>query len=88
MTPQEYSAACRRDAVGADAACANRVCVVFEAVTTDYHEDMAGCLAACKERATTLAADVPASCRAKVEAARDDCLDFCNRKFYRCNCAK
>lgn len=88
VTPQEYEAACRRSAAGADSACAGRVCAVFQAVTTDYHEDMAGCRAACKERAGALAADVPGSCLGKVNASRDACLEFCQRKFYRCNCAK
>ncbi len=88
ITPQEFEASCRSAPAGADAACAGRVCDVFQAVATDYHEDMAACQATCKQRAQELAADVPASCQAKVAGAREACLEFCNRKFYRCNCAK
>ena len=88
ITPQEFEASCRSDPAGAVSACASRVCGVFQAVATDYHEDMAACLASCKQRAVELEADVPGACVAKVKQTRDACLEFCNRKFYRCNCAK
>lgn len=88
VTPPEYDAACRADAAGGDAACVTRVCAVYQAVVTDYYENMEGCRAACKQRANELQDSAPALCGAKVNAARDACLDFCQRKFYRCNCAK
>lgn len=88
ITPPEFEASCRQDAAGADPACAARICDVYQAVVTDYYEDMAGCYAACKDREQTLAASVSGQCRDKVKAAHDACREFCNRKFYRCNCAK
>lgn len=88
ITPPEYQAACRQNTVGADAACVTKVCDVYQAVVTDYYEDMNGCYAACKDRAETLLASSPDLCKAKVKAARDACREFCNRKFYRCNCDK
>lgn len=86
ITPQEYQAACRQDTAGADAACATRVCDVYQAVVTDYYENMDGCYAACKDRADALSADASGQCRAKISAARSACREFCNRKFFRCNC--
>ena len=88
ITPQEFEASCQAGPAGADGACAARVCGVFQAVVTDYHENMAACQASCKQRAQELEADVPGACAAKVKQTRDACLEFCNRKFYRCNCAK
>ncbi len=88
ITPQEYQAQCRQEASGADAGCVSRTCDVFQAVVTGYHENMDDCRAACRDRARTLAADASGPCRAKIEAAGDACLEFCNRKFYRCNCDK
>lgn len=88
ITPQEFEASCRSAPAGADAACANRVCTVFQAVATDYHEDMASCQATCKQRAEELLADSPAQCQEKIKKTREACLEFCNRKFYRCNCTK
>ena len=88
MTPQEFAADCRQNAAGADAACAARVCEAYQAVVTDYHENMEGCYAACKDRAASLGAEASPACLAKVKAEKDRCMDYCNRKFYRCNCAK
>jgi hypothetical protein len=88
MTPQEYDASCRADAAGADPACAARVCAVYQAVVTDYYEDKEGCRAACKARANELKESSAAQCAAKIDAAENVCLDFCQRKFFRCNCGK
>ncbi len=88
ITPPEFQAACRQNAAGADAACAARVCDVYQGVVTDYYENMAGCYAACKDREQTLLADAPDQCKAKIKATREACMEFCNRKFYRCNCTK
>jgi hypothetical protein len=88
ITPQEYQASCRQDAAGADAACATKVCDVYQAVVTDYYENMDGCLAACKDRAETLFAGASGQCKDKIKKAREACQEFCNRKFYRCNCGK
>ncbi|OLN29322.1 hypothetical protein DVDV_1153 [Desulfovibrio sp. DV] len=88
MVPQEFEADCRSNAYGADAACAAKVCEVYQAVVTDYYDNMEGCYAACKDRAASLEAGAASQCKAKIAAARDTCRDFCNRKFYRCNCAK
>ncbi|EHJ49580.1 hypothetical protein DFW101_3584 [Solidesulfovibrio carbinoliphilus subsp. oakridgensis] len=88
ITPQEFEASCRQAAAGADPACAARVCDVYQAVVTDYYEDMNGCYAACKDREESLLASVSSPCGAKVKAAHAACREFCNRKFYRCNCAK
>jgi hypothetical protein len=88
ITPQEYQASCRQDLAGADAACTTKVCDVYQTVVTDYYEDMAGCNAACKDRAESLLASESGSCSAKIATARKNCLEFCNRKFYRCNCDK
>jgi len=88
ITPQEYAASCQAAPVGADAACASRVCAVYQAVVTDYYENKDGCRAACKARAEELSQSAPAACGAKIEAARDACLEFCQRKFFRCNCTK
>lgn len=88
ITPQEFEAACRSDPAGADSACAARVCNVFQAVATDYHENMASCQAVCKQRAEELLSGAAASCQDKIQQTRAACLEFCNRKFYRCNCAK
>lgn len=88
ITPQEYQASCRQNTVGADAACVTKVCDVYQAVVTDYYEDMNGCYAACKDRADGLLANASGLCTDKVKAARDACREFCNRKFYRCNCTK
>lgn len=88
MTPQEFAASCQAAPDGADPACAARVCDVYQAVVTDYHEDMASCQAVCRQRAEELLGNVSAQCRDKVEASRDLCLEFCDRKFYRCNCTK
>ncbi|WP_428560562.1 MAG: hypothetical protein ACP59X_16870 [Solidesulfovibrio sp. DCME] len=88
ITPQEFEASCRSDPAGADGPCAARVCAVFEAVTTDYHEDMASCQAVCRQRAEELLAGTAPQCREKIKQTREACLEFCNRKFYRCNCTK
>ena len=88
LTPQEFASACAQTGAGADGACASRVCQVYQAVVTDYHENMEGCYAACKERATDLETGAGPACAAKIKAEKDRCMDFCNRKFYRCNCAK
>jgi len=88
QTPQEFEAACRANAYGADAACAGKVCEVYQAVVTDYYDNMEGCYAACKDRAAALEVGASNQCLAKIHAARDACHDFCNRKFYRCNCAQ
>ncbi|MYL83314.1 hypothetical protein GTA51_09265 [Desulfovibrio aerotolerans] len=88
MTPQEFEADCRANTVGADAACAGKVCEVYQAVVTDYYDTMEGCYAACKDRAASLETGATGQCLAKIRKARDTCRDFCNRKFYRCNCAK
>ena len=86
MTPQEFEAACRRG--GGEAAWARTVCDVYQAVVTDYHDTMDDCYAACRDRGAALAADSATQCLDKVKATQAVCLDFCNRKFYRCNCAK
>ena len=88
ITPEEFAASCQAGAAGAAPACAARVCAVYQAVVTDFHEDKESCRATCKTRADELLASVPAQCGAKVKAARDACLEFCQRKFYRCNCTK
>lgn len=88
MTPQEFEADCRSTPAGGDSACVAKVCEVYQAVVTDYYDDMDGCYAACKDRAASLEAGASAQCSAKIRAAAATCRDFCNRKFYRCNCAK
>ena len=88
MTPQEFAAGCSQGATGADAACSAKVCQVYQAVVTDYYENMEGCYAACKDRAASLETGAGPACLAKIKAEKDRCMDFCNRKFYRCNCAK
>lgn len=88
MTPQEFEADCRANAYGADSACASKVCEVYQAVVTDYHDTMESCYASCKDRAAALEVGASNQCLAKIRAAGDTCHDFCNRKFYRCNCAK
>jgi hypothetical protein len=88
MTPQEFAAACSQNAAGTEAACATKVCEVYQAVVTDYYDNMEGCYAACKERAAALETGANAACLAKIKTTRERCMDFCNRKFYRCNCAK
>lgn len=86
LTPQEYQASCRSTLVGADAACLDRVCDAYQETVTDYYDTKVDCVAACKAKAERLLADV--ACPNKVAAAREACLDYCQRKFYRCNCDK
>ncbi len=88
ITPQEYQDACRKAPAGADAACADRICAGFQEVVTDYHEGMNECKKACQDKADALSAGLSGSCLGKVEATRAACLEFCDRKFYRCNCDK
>ena len=85
ITPQEYREACRATPAGADAACLDRVCDAYQETVTDYFDAKPDCVAACKAKAEQLAG---VACPDKVAAARDACLDYCQRKFYRCNCDK
>jgi len=88
MTPQEYRADCRRTVACPDADGAAAICAGFQETVTDYYDGMAPCRQACKDKAEALAATVPGVCRASIDTARAACLEFCNRKFYRCNCDK
>lgn len=85
VTPQEYRTACRSTPVGAGAACLDRVCDAYQETVTDYYDGKPDCLEACRAKAERLAG---LACPDKVATARDACLDYCQRKFYRCNCDK
>ena len=88
ITPQEFRTTCREQATCPDAASAERICSGFQETVTDYYDGMPGCIKACKDKAQALTDAEPASSRAAIAATRDACLEFCNRKFYRCNCDK
>lgn len=88
VTPQEYQGACRGAALGTDAACVDRVCDAYQETVTDYYDNKAACQQACEAKATALAPGLSGPCLAKVSAARSACREFCDRKFYRCNCDK
>ena len=84
ITPQEFQATCRSTPVGAEAACVDRVCDAYQETVTDYYDTKVDCQTACKAKAEKLAD----ACPAKVAAARAACMDYCQRRFYRCNCGK
>jgi hypothetical protein len=88
ITPREYQDICRQTRLGADAACLGRVCDAYQETVTDYYDTMAACRQACKAKAETLGSGLSGACLAKVEAAQAACLEYCDRKFYRCNCDK
>ena len=87
ITPQEYQAACWQSPTGPKDACAERVCGAFQEIVTGYYDGMPQCRQACKERGAALTA-AAGGCADKVKSAEDACLEFCQRKFYRCNCDK
>jgi hypothetical protein len=87
ITPQEYQSSCRQ-AVGADATCQSRVCDSFQETVTDYFDTKQDCFAACKAKAENLASGGAGACLDKVDSARAACMEYCQRKFYRCNCDK
>lgn len=83
ITPQEYQNTCRQGV-----ACADRICDGFQETVTDYYDTMAACRQACKDKADTLSRGASGTCLAGIDTARGACMEFCQRKFYRCNCDK
>jgi len=88
MTPQEFRATCHQRAQCPEAAESGAVCSGFQETVTDYYDGMAPCRQACRDKARDLTASLGPACGAAIGTARATCLEFCNRKFYRCNCDK
>lgn len=92
MTPGEYWSKCvlgPAPLTGEDICDERPICDAYREVVSDFYENLDACRAACEQNFDRMyAGQVMNGCFSWLVDARDLCIQFCRRKFERCDCDK